>query len=274
MLPNHGRWVRRRGVAGLPAWLAGVLLLLASAPALAQTPARPLERAGPDDLARGKFLFDGQCALCHGIGGGGGSGPSLQRPVLRHAADDEALVTVVRRGVPGTAMNGFALVLTEDDAWRVAAYTRTLGRVTPEELPGDPSRGERLYVTNGCAVCHVVRGDGGVLGPDLSDVGIIRGAGNLRESLIDPGAEHPPGYLTVFVETEDGEAVRGVRLDEDVFWIHLRDESEQTRSYLKSNLAQYRREFGRSLMPEYGAALSAGEPDDLVAYLASLRGAR
>ncbi len=273
MHPNPGRRVRRRAAPSglLPLQLAGLLLLVAASVA-AQT--LPLGGASADDLTRGKYLFDAQCALCHGIGGNGGSGPSLQRAVLRSAADDEALVNVVKRGLPGTAMNGFGLVLTADDAWRVAAYARSLGRVPPEDLPGDVTRGERLYVTNGCALCHLVQGAGGVLGPDLSDVGTIRGAAHLRESLVDPGAEHPPGFLTVLVETEDAEQIRGVRLDEDVFWIHLRDESEQVRSFLKANLTQYRREFGRSLMPEYGSTLAAEEFDDLVAYLASLRGAR
>lgn len=33
--------------------------------------------------------------------------------------------------------------------------------------PGDPRRGERLFVEKGCATCHTVRGEGSKIGPDL-----------------------------------------------------------------------------------------------------------
>jgi cytochrome c len=35
------------------------------------------------------------------------------------------------------------------------------------DQPGDPRRGERLFVERGCATCHRVRGKGGKIGPDL-----------------------------------------------------------------------------------------------------------
>ena len=43
-------------------------------------------------------------------------------------------------------------------------------------------------------------------------------------------------------------------------------------SFRKAGLARLEKEFGKTLMPSFGAALSAGELDDLVAYLAGLRG--
>jgi putative heme-binding domain-containing protein len=240
--------------------------------ALGQT--RPLADASPEDLSRGHHLFNAQCAVCHGIGGAGGAGPSLQRSTLRHVADDAGMVDVIVGGVGGTEMPSFALILTADDAWRVAAYARSLGRVAEEPLPGDSERGRRVYAAQGCAVCHLAEGEGGVVGPNLTDVGLLRGPAHLRTSLVDPAAERRPGYLTVYIETLAGEVVRGVRMNEDVFWIHVRGQNEQVHSFRKSTLAQQRREFGQSLMPAYGSVLSAEELDDLVAYLASLRGVR
>ncbi len=37
---------------------------------------------------------------------------------------------------------------------------------------GDPSQGQRLFVTKGCVQCHAVRGAGGRIGPDLGRSGV------------------------------------------------------------------------------------------------------
>ena len=65
--------------------------LLASSLALAAS----FTSAQDDSLVRGRKLFDSHCARCHNMGGTGGEGPSLARPSLRHAADDEALKALV-----------------------------------------------------------------------------------------------------------------------------------------------------------------------------------
>src|SRR5262245_20660117 len=98
-----------------------LLVLLATAHAGAQTP-RPLSRATAADLAAGKRIFAAQCAWCHGVEGDGGMGPTLQRPTLRRVGDDASLVTVVRTGIPGTDMPGFAILLTPRMAWQTAAF--------------------------------------------------------------------------------------------------------------------------------------------------------
>src|SRR5262245_32606884 len=59
-------------------------------------PAEGASSAATPDLARGKRLFEGQCARCHGIQGGGGTGANLRRPKLRHAPDDQSLFHVIR----------------------------------------------------------------------------------------------------------------------------------------------------------------------------------
>jgi len=51
------------------------------------------------DLARGQKLFVAQCALCHGIGGTGGRGPSLNQPDLRRAADNRGLFQIIQNGI-------------------------------------------------------------------------------------------------------------------------------------------------------------------------------
>ena len=86
------------------------------------------------EVARGRTLFEAQCAYCHGADGDGGRGANLARAALRRAPTDEALFRVVNRGIPGTGMPGNAMSARE--TWQVVAFVRTLGRVKREPLRG------------------------------------------------------------------------------------------------------------------------------------------
>ena len=225
-----------------------------------------------EDPDRGKRLYQGHCALCHGITGTGGKGPSLARPVLSHAPNDLALVGVIVGGIQGTEMPG-AWQLTQREAMQVAAYVRSLGRVPVVQLPGNAARGKALYQSKGgCATCHIVSGAGASFGPELSEIGAKRNAEYLRESLVKPDAAVPEGFLMVSATTRDGKTVRGIRVAEDSFTIQLRDAAGRFHSFRKSELVNLKKEFKQSPMPSYESTFSAAELDDMVAYLASLRG--
>ncbi len=220
----------------------------------------------------GNQLFDSHCARCHGIGGTGGEGPSLTRLVLRHAGDDEALSSVIVNGIPNSDMPGNWMLGT-NDVKAVAKYVRSLGRAEEEPLPGDADKGRRLYEGKGaCNICHIVAGEGGVIGPDLSNIGIVRGLAHLREALVAPGANVALNYVVVTARTKDGEELKGHRVNEDSFTVQLRDESGRYHSLDKLALASFEKKIGESLMPSYEGELTPEELDDLVSYLSSMRG--
>jgi len=249
----------------------------------AQERPKPLEQPTSDDLAQGRRLYDAQCSGCHGVGGTGGRGPSLNRPKLRHAPDDEALVGVLYDGLPGTGM-GAAWQLSDRELVQVAAYVRSLGRIEPEVLPGDAARGRELFMGKAaCTACHIVEGVGVGLGPELTDVGARRGGRYLRESLLDPGAGRPEwpvpfeprsiaAYVVVDATTGDGREIRGYRVNEDTFTIQLRDAEGRLHSLRKAGLLSLEKPSGESPMPSYRETLGGAEIDDLVAFLASLKG--
>jgi putative heme-binding domain-containing protein len=223
------------------------------------------------ELERGRQMFVGHCAVCHGIEGTGGRGPSLNHPSLPRAADDKALVKVIQNGIEGSEMPE-AWQLSEREVWQVAGYVRSLGRRAVVKLPGDAEKGKKLYDSKGgCAACHIVRGTGGALGPELTDIGARRSAAYLREALIDPATSTPEGFLVVRVTTRDGKKLWGVRVNEDSFTIQLRDSSGRFHSFRKLDLTQLTKDFKAELMPSY-RDFNPAEMDDLVAYLASLRG--
>lgn len=224
---------------------------------------------GQDDLARGKKLYEGFCSLCHGQTGTGGKGPNLAQPTLARAPDDDRLVEVIQEGIRGTEMPGF-WQLTNHEAKQIAMYVRSLGRVAVEQLPGDAVRGKALYERSGCASCHIVRGVGTALGPELSEIGARRNAAYLRESVVNPGAAVPERFLTVSA-TAGGRTIRGIRVNEDSFSIQIRDARGRLWSFRKAELSALKKEPNTSLMPAFDK-LAPAELDDLIAYLASLRG--
>jgi putative heme-binding domain-containing protein len=140
-----------------------------------------------------------------------------------------------------------------------------------EQSTGDIERGKAIFEGKGqCRNCHRVKGEGGRMGPDLSEIGSLRKAAQLEQSIVDPDAEIAPQNRPFRVVTKAGETVNGKLLNQDTFTVQIFDSREQLRSFSKSDL----REFvfvDRSPMPSFKDKLSAQEIADAVAYLGSLK---
>jgi len=237
--------------------------------AVAGLGARLIAQTGEPDLESGRRIFESQCALCHGQTGTGGRGPGLNRPKLDKAPDEEALRKLISDGsgeMPG------AWQLAAREVASVALYVRSLGKVPPEILPGDAERGARVYASKGCTGCHMIDGKGQGFGPELSNIGARRSGTHLKQTLIKPVATLPQGFLYVAAVTAAGQTVRGIRVNEDVFTIQIKDAGGRFHSFRKADLKELRRLRGESPMPSFEGSLTGAELDDLVAYLASLRG--
>ena len=238
-------------------WLLSALLAITAS---AQVP----------DPSVGKKIFESQCALCHGQTGTGGRGPSLNRAKLAHAPDDEALWKVISNGIEPEMPGAWQLNVRE--VYSLGAYVRSLGAIPQEVLPGDPSRGERVFQSKGCAGCHMVAGKGEGFGPELTDIGTRRNGAHLRQAILKPATLLPEGFLYVSAVTQAGATVRGIRVNEDSFNIQIKDGRGQFHSFAKSELKDLKRLPGETPMPSFEKSLHAEELDDLVAYLASLKG--
>ncbi len=255
--------------------LLGMLLFLETQPA-----------SSASGLAQGERLYQVHCAGCHGPKGEGGGGPTLATPKLTRAPTEELLIRVIAEGIPGTEMPRSRL--EREQIKQIAAFVRGLGQLPPERIPGDSERGKQLYLaTGGCAQCHAINGRGGAFGPDLTEIGLRRGARYLRTALTDPGADVPKSFvafrsdasipenfLQVRVVTKDGRRLTGTRVNEDTFSIQFRDSANRIHSFYKSDLAELHKDWGKSSMPDYRDVFSKEELDDVVAFLVSLRGAK
>ena len=222
------------------------------------------------DVARGEKLFESQCTVCHGQKGTGGRGPVLAKPKLEKAPDDVTLAAVISHGIQ-PEMPG-AWQLSAREVGDVVKYVRKLGTVPPVVLPGDPKRGAALYANKGCVACHVVNGTGGGFGPELSGIGARRSAEHLRQSLTDPGAFIPEEYVAAEAVSANGRKITGLRANEDTFSLQIKTLDGRFHSFRKSEMKSAKSILGRSLMPSYRDTLQPAELDDLVAYLAGLRG--
>lgn len=250
-----------------------VLLLLAQKEVAVQ--AGSLPAAPKIDWAKARRMFEANCGACHGLDGKGGRGPNIASQPLVRATNEVQLLAVIARGVPGTEMPPSAF-LGADGVAHIAAYVKKLAsESTPQQAEGDPERGRALYEGKGnCASCHTIAGAGRAYGPDLSLIGQRRSPEHLKQSIEDPAAEVPEGFLMVRAVTRQGTEVNGIRLNEDSFTIQLIDGAGRFHSLRKTGLQRLDKRQGATPMPGYQGIFTDAELRDLVAYLSSLRGAR
>ncbi len=250
-----------------------VLVTAAAATAGAQDAENPFTD-GPD-RRMGETSFRVHCTLCHGYDAQGGAetnGPDLTTGRFRRTSTLAGLFDVIRNGVPGTAMLGINPDVSDRVVWQIITYLDSLTpNLADADLRGDAVAGRALFAGKGnCAACHMVDGDGGRLGPDLSRVGERRDPDELRADLLDPSAEVEPRWWTMTVMRADGSVVEGLRMNEDTFTLRLIDADEQLWAFSKGRLRSFDR-VRTSSMPAAGGTLTDAEVDDLIAYLFSLR---
>ncbi len=275
-----------------PWYAAGLILaigFLGRAPSAAAQGIRPVPphpphpKATAESIAKGKALFSGTCANCHGIDGSGANGPNIQGAA--RALGPEGLYSTISVGVMGSGMPSFS-GLGADKIWPIIDYVTSLGSHGGEAIACDAANGEKLYASNGCASCHMVNGQGSDRGPDLSSIGALRSDIFLKSELQDPGANLPVGgssllertpysnYVMYHVVLADGKEVTGIRVNEDSFTLQLQDAQGNLVSVDKMKARKIEVLPGKSFMPSYQGKLSDEQLNDLVAYLSSLEGAQ
>ena len=242
--------------------------------------------AGDTKAAKaGEYEFRINCALCHGLGAkGGGRGPDLTRAQKKFAHTDAEMFQIISNGIAGTAMpangtNGQGVGMTDEEIWQIITYIRSQEVKATAKSAGDAAHGKQLFYGDAsCAVCHMVEGKGGRMGPDLTSVGGSRTREALIDSVRNPSRrlawglteatkEFPQEYESVTVVTADGKKIRGVTLNEDSFSVQVMDMGGQIHLLDKDQLRSFQKSR-ESMMPVYGAdTLSDQELEDIVAFL-------
>ncbi len=141
------------------------------------------------------------------------------------------------------------------------------------KMRGDPAKGSQLFQseTVGCAKCHRVRGQGGEVGPDLSEIGTKLGKEGLLEAILDPNAGISFGYEVHLLELKSGDEAYGLLVSETPDEVAIKDTNGIVTHYNKSDI-ESRRQLKTSLMPT-GLQQTMTPPElmDLVTFLSTLK---
>ena len=186
-------------------------------------------------MATGEHLYARHCAACHGAEGSGGVGVPLNLPDFLAVASDDYLEVTIREGRPGRVMPGFPL-LSDSEVTALVAHLRSLAEVPAPQyseatLAGNPVRGGQLFAQH-CTSCHGELGKGG------------------------------SGTGVTFSRPRDA-PVMAPALNNKGFQDAASDEM------LKATLLRGRKSTPMPSLSSMG--LTAGDADDLVAYLRTLR---
>jgi putative heme-binding domain-containing protein len=239
--------------------------------AQAEPPATNPLAGDADAIQSGMGMFRSRCADCHGMDARGVRGPDLTQ-VWASGRTDAGLFRTLRRGVPGTEMPSVGPRTSDDEVWKMLAYLKTIATPTATDaVAGNAQAGERIFRAQ-CASCHRVNGVGGRLGPDLSRVGVARARGAIVKRVRGASEDFLDGYEPVTVTLKNGQTVRGVRKNGDLFSVQIMDGRERIQGYLRGDVREV--SAGRqSAMPVFGPdRLSEPDLNDLLSYLATLKG--
>jgi putative heme-binding domain-containing protein len=142
--------------------------------------------------------------------------------------------------------------------------------VVPDLAGGDPARGQTLFFGDQarCSQCHIFRGQGGKVGPDLSDIG-VKGRAEIYRSIAAPSAAIEPAYTSYTVATKDGQVVVGVVRAEGNDAVKVTDTNARATLIPRKQIEQIR-PSATSVMPVgLTGALGIDTVRDLIAYLTS-----
>jgi len=206
---------------------------------------------------------------------------------IQDAAADELLATWLTKLVEGTAPAELHLDLLTAAADRSDARLRELiarheaARSTDDPLArfretlagGNAPRGEAIFrekTAVACLRCHKVKGHGGEVGPDLSDIGKRQSREYLLEAMVAPSKQLAKGFESVVLALSDGRVVSGVLRSENDTELELITAEGVRRVIPKSEIDD--RSGGASAMPDkLTDQLTKSELRDLIEFLAGLK---
>ncbi len=133
-------------------------------------------------------------------------------------------------------------------------------------------KGKAMFNATLCSSCHTMNGEGGVSGPDLTQLGTRFSYKDMLESIIDPSKTISDQYgATVFYLRQGGSVLgRLISEDDDKYIISQNPFAPQTtRELLKKEVLRTRVSEVSPMLPGMINRLNAEELKDLLAYLKS-----
>jgi putative heme-binding domain-containing protein len=142
--------------------------------------------------------------------------------------------------------------------------------VVPDLSGGNPARGRNIFFGDQarCSLCHLSRGQGNKVGPDLTNIS-VKGRAEIFRSIATPSATIEPAYTSYTVATTDGQVVVGLVRAEGFDTVKVTDTNARATIIPRKQIEQIR-PSATSVMPVgLTGALGTDAIRDLIAYLSS-----
>lgn len=138
----------------------------------------------------------------------------------------------------------------------------------PEIKGGDWAAGRKLFFSDRgqCHKCHTMRGEGGKVGPDLSNV-VHRDYASVLKDVLQPSAAINPDFLAYQVELEDGRVFLGVTNGSDAESLRLTDQSGKQHAFPRGAVAEVNPSRQSGMPEKLLEPLAPQEVKDLMTYL-------
>jgi putative heme-binding domain-containing protein len=140
-----------------------------------------------------------------------------------------------------------------------------------EDLDGrDLEKGKAMYAASLCKSCHQIKGEGGNIGPDLSQLATRFSPKDVLESIIEPSKLISDQYASTIYVMKDGSSVVGKQVSEDDKNYYISQnpyDPDQIREIVKREVKEKKLSEVSPMMTGLVNRLNEEELKDLIAYL-------
>ncbi|WP_161888646.1 c-type cytochrome [Pontibacter russatus] len=175
-------------------------------------------------------------------------------------------------------LSGGGLELAEASAYRPKGPGRrwtveeALSFVDDSLANRDLEQGKAIFAATLCKSCHTMGGEGGAVGPDLTQLGNRFTPKDILEAIIHPDSVISDQYAATIFYLKDGSSVVGrlTNEDESTYYVAQNPFAPQTlRELPKSNVTRKQTSDVSPMVPHLIDRLNPEELKDLMAYLIS-----
>ena len=132
--------------------------------------------------------------------------------------------------------------------------------------------GKNMFIASMCASCHSMKGEGGQIGPDLTQLGTRFSAKDMLEAIIDPNKSISDQYAATIFYLKDGKSIVGrlISQDDEKYSVSQNPFAPQMlRDIPKADVTKTKISDVSIMMPGMINSLNSDELKDLMAFLMS-----
>lgn len=133
-------------------------------------------------------------------------------------------------------------------------------------------QGKSMYIAVTCSRCHAVKGEGGNIGPDLTQLGTRFSVKDMVEAILDPNKAISDQYAATQFSLKNGGSVVGRLTNEDKNFYYISQNPfapEDIMKVAKKNVKSSKYSSASIMFPNLINSLNEDELKDLMAYLMS-----